>query len=190
VATGYLSPLGWAEVASELPSWGHGSGHVCLSRQTGRCPRHTAAIRRKRLQRASTRECPDGDGAEAGAAGVRLAATSLVYASPGLLTDLRQSTNDRNRNGACFRLRERFPSWEAVRDAPVAEVEEAIRPGGISRITSARIRGTLAAIAPGGGLPRRPRRRDGAQSPGEAARAPRGRAQDRGVRAPVRARDA
>jgi endonuclease-3 len=63
-----------------------------------------------------------------------------------ILTVLSQSTNDRNRDVAYLRLRERFPSWEAVRDAPVEEVEEAIRPGGISKVKSARIQAILEAI--------------------------------------------
>ena len=63
-----------------------------------------------------------------------------------VLTVLSQSTNDRNRDVAYLRLRERFPSWEAVRDAPVAEIEEAIRPGGISKVKSARIQAILQAI--------------------------------------------
>jgi endonuclease III len=63
-----------------------------------------------------------------------------------ILTVLSQSTNDRNRDMAYGRLRERFPSWEAVRDAPVEEIEEAIRPGGISRVKSARIQAILRAI--------------------------------------------
>ncbi len=63
-----------------------------------------------------------------------------------VLTVLSQSTNDRNRDVAYLRLRERFPSWEAVRDAPLAEIEEAIRPGGISRVKSARIQAILRAI--------------------------------------------
>jgi endonuclease-3 len=72
-----------------------------------------------------------------------------------VLTVLSQSTNDRNRDVAYLRLRERFADWEAVRDAPVDEIEEAIRPGGISKVKSARIRSILAAItetAPGGEL--------------------------------------
>jgi endonuclease-3 len=64
-----------------------------------------------------------------------------------VLTVLSQSTNDRNRDVAYLRLRERFPSWEQVRDAPVAEVEETIRPGGISRVKSRRIQAILRAIA-------------------------------------------
>ncbi len=67
-----------------------------------------------------------------------------------ILTVLSQSTNDRNRDVAFLRLRGRFPSWEAVRDAPLAAVEEAIRPGGISRVKSARIQAILRAIAPAG----------------------------------------
>jgi endonuclease-3 len=65
-----------------------------------------------------------------------------------VLTVLSQSTNDRNRDVAYFRLRDRFDSWESVRDAPVEAVEAAIRPGGISRVKSARIRDILTAIAP------------------------------------------
>lgn len=70
-----------------------------------------------------------------------------------VLTVLSQSTNDRNRDVAYLRLRERLPSWEAVMRAPVEEVEEAIRPGGISKVKSARIKAILQAIAAGGGRP-------------------------------------
>jgi endonuclease-3 len=63
-----------------------------------------------------------------------------------ILTVLSQSTNDRNRDVAYLRLRTRFASWEAVRDAPVARIEEAIRPGGISRVKAARIQAILRAI--------------------------------------------
>jgi endonuclease-3 len=63
-----------------------------------------------------------------------------------VLTVLSQSTNDRNRDVAYERLRERFPSWEAVRDAPVEDVEAAIRPGGISQVKSRRIQDILEAL--------------------------------------------
>jgi endonuclease III len=76
-----------------------------------------------------------------------------------VLTVLSQSTNDRNRDVAFLRLRTRFPSWHAVRDAPVAEIEEAIRPGGISKVKSVRIQAILRAIsdtpAPGRDWPAR-----------------------------------
>src|SRR5919109_2174116 len=63
-----------------------------------------------------------------------------------VLTVLSQSTNDRNRDVAFLRLRDRFPAWEAVRDAPVEEVEAAIRPGGISKVKSVRIQAILRAL--------------------------------------------
>jgi len=63
-----------------------------------------------------------------------------------ILTVLSQSTNDRNRDVAFLRLRARFPSWSAVRDAPVEEVEAAIRPGGISKVKSQRIQDILRAL--------------------------------------------
>ena len=63
-----------------------------------------------------------------------------------VLTVLSQSTNDRNRDVAYLRLRERFTTWEEVMRAPVGEVEEAIRPGGISRVKSVRIQAILEAI--------------------------------------------
>lgn len=75
-----------------------------------------------------------------------------------VLTVLSQSTNDRNRDVAFLRLRERFAKpghpidYEAVLAAPVADVEEAIRPGGISKVKSARIQAILAAIAESGSL--------------------------------------
>jgi endonuclease-3 len=64
-----------------------------------------------------------------------------------VLTVLSQSTNDRNRDVAFLRLRSRFPAWEAVRDAPVGEIEEAIRPGGISKVKSVRIQAILRAMS-------------------------------------------
>ena len=75
-----------------------------------------------------------------------------------ILTVLSQSTNDRNRDVAYLALRERFrcDTWVRVRDAPVDEIEAAIRPGGISKVKSARIKSILRAItdtAPDHGAP-------------------------------------
>jgi endonuclease III len=63
-----------------------------------------------------------------------------------ILTVLSQSTNDRNRDVAFLRLRARFPDWAAVREAPVEDVEAAIRPGGISKVKSERIQAILRAL--------------------------------------------
>jgi endonuclease III len=81
-----------------------------------------------------------------------------------VLTVLSQSTNDRNRDVAYLRLRARFASWEAVREAPVREVEEAIRPGGISKVKSVRIQAILRAISE---RPREPAGATGELSLGE-----------------------
>jgi endonuclease-3 len=64
-----------------------------------------------------------------------------------VLTVLSQSTNDRNRDIAFLRMRARFPTWEAVRDAQLAALEQEIRPGGISKVKSVRIQAILRAIA-------------------------------------------
>lgn len=63
-----------------------------------------------------------------------------------VLTVLSQSTNDRNRDVAFLRLRERFPTWAAVRDAPIDEVEAAIKPGGLHVQKSRRIVAMLQAL--------------------------------------------
>ena len=64
-----------------------------------------------------------------------------------VLTVLSQNTNDRNRDVAYARLRERFSSWDEVREAPIEELEDAIRPGGLAPTKSVRIRQILEAIA-------------------------------------------
>jgi endonuclease-3 len=59
---------------------------------------------------------------------------------------LSQNTTDRNRDVAFARLRERFPAWEQVRDAPTEEVEEAIKPGGLSPTKAPRIQEILGEL--------------------------------------------
>jgi endonuclease-3 len=61
-------------------------------------------------------------------------------------TILSQNTNDGNRDRAYERLRERFPTWEEVRDAPTEEVEEAIRPGGLAPTKAPRIQAVLREL--------------------------------------------
>jgi endonuclease-3 len=63
-----------------------------------------------------------------------------------ILTVLSQSTSDRNRDVAFLRLRERFAGWAAVRDAPPAAVEDAIRPGGLAPTKAPRIQAILLAL--------------------------------------------
>jgi endonuclease III len=61
-------------------------------------------------------------------------------------TVLSQHTSDVNSERAFARLKERFPTWEQVADAPVEEVAEAIRCGGIADQKARRIQQILAAI--------------------------------------------
>ncbi|MDQ2621817.1 MAG: endonuclease III [Actinomycetota bacterium] len=61
-------------------------------------------------------------------------------------TVLSQATSDLNRDRAFDRLASSFGSWEAVRDAPVEAVEEAIRPGGLSRQKAPRIQAVLREL--------------------------------------------
>jgi endonuclease-3 len=61
-------------------------------------------------------------------------------------TILSQHTNDLNRDRAFNGLVDRFGTWGAVRDAPVSAVEEAIRPGGLSKQKAPRIQDVLGAL--------------------------------------------
>jgi endonuclease-3 len=61
-------------------------------------------------------------------------------------TILSQNTNDVNRDKAFDKLRERFPTWEAVRDAPEKEVIEAVRIAGLANQKGPRIQKVLRQI--------------------------------------------
>jgi endonuclease-3 len=60
---------------------------------------------------------------------------------------LSQNTTDVNRDRAFERLRQRFPTWEAVRDAEVAAIAGAIRPAGLARTKAPRIKEALQTIS-------------------------------------------
>jgi endonuclease-3 len=61
-------------------------------------------------------------------------------------TILSQNTNDNNRDKAFNALHDRFPTWEAVRDAPASDVIEAIRPAGLGNQKGPRIQKVLQQI--------------------------------------------
>lgn len=61
-------------------------------------------------------------------------------------TILSQNTNDLNRDKAFNRLKEKFESWEDVRDAPEKEVIEAIRTAGLANQKGPRIQEALREI--------------------------------------------
>jgi endonuclease III len=61
-------------------------------------------------------------------------------------TVLSQHTSDVNSERAFAQLKERFPNWEQVADAPEDRVADAIRAGGIANQKARRIQQILAAI--------------------------------------------
>jgi endonuclease III len=63
-----------------------------------------------------------------------------------IATILSQSTTDLNSGRAYATLRERFPNWEEVLDAPITEVYDAIKAAGLGNIKAARIQQTLRAV--------------------------------------------
>jgi endonuclease III len=63
-----------------------------------------------------------------------------------VLTILSQNTSDRNRDVAYERLRDRFASWEEVREAPVSLLADAIRPGGLAETKAPRIQAVLTEL--------------------------------------------
>ena len=63
-----------------------------------------------------------------------------------VLTILSQNTSDVNRDRAYARMRERFPTWEKVRDAPEADLVDALRPGGLANSKAPRIQAVLRSL--------------------------------------------
>ncbi len=61
-------------------------------------------------------------------------------------TILSQNTNDTNRDRAFEALKERYPAWEEVRDAPEEQVIETIRTAGLANQKGPRIQTILQAI--------------------------------------------
>jgi endonuclease-3 len=75
-------------------------------------------------------------------AGPRLDAVSEL-----VLTILSQNTADTNSFRAFTALRERYPTWQAVLEAPTDELVEVIRPGGLAPTKAPRIQHVLAEVA-------------------------------------------
>lgn len=61
-------------------------------------------------------------------------------------TILSQNTNDVNRDRAFHALRHRFPTWEAVMDAPEEEIIDAVRVAGLANQKGPRIKAVLQQI--------------------------------------------
>lgn len=63
-----------------------------------------------------------------------------------VLTILSQNTSDVNRDRAFGAMRLRYPTWEQVAEAPVDELRDAIRPGGLANTKAPRIQQVLREI--------------------------------------------
>jgi endonuclease-3 len=61
-------------------------------------------------------------------------------------TILSQNTSDVNSGRAFRQLKERFPDWEEAAEARTAEIEKAIRSGGISKVKAERIKTLLQTV--------------------------------------------
>jgi endonuclease-3 len=61
-------------------------------------------------------------------------------------TILSQNTSDVNSGRAFESLKQRFPTWSAVMEAPTIELAEAIHVGGLAQIKAARIQAVLQRI--------------------------------------------
>ena len=62
-------------------------------------------------------------------------------------TIISQNTNDRNRDIAFAKLKETYPSWDEVRDAPTENVIACIRNAGLANQKAPRIQKVLRAIS-------------------------------------------
>ena len=62
-------------------------------------------------------------------------------------TFLSQNTNDVNRDRAFDSFRAKFPTWEEVRDAPEAEIIEAVRIAGLAKTKGPNIQRALRQIS-------------------------------------------
>ncbi len=71
-------------------------------------------------------------------------------------TVLSQHTSDINSERAFAALKAQFRTWEEVRDAPTAEVTDAIRSGGLAVIKARRIQAVLRALTDEQGCVRLP----------------------------------
>ena len=63
-----------------------------------------------------------------------------------VLTLLSQNTSDTNSGRAFQQLLKRYPNWDAVLAAPVDELEDTIRPGGLAKTKAPRMQALLGQL--------------------------------------------
>lgn len=62
-------------------------------------------------------------------------------------TILSQSTTDANRDRGFYALKEKYPDWESVRDAPTEDVIATVRPAGLANQKGPRIQESLRYVS-------------------------------------------
>ncbi len=63
-----------------------------------------------------------------------------------VLTLLSQNTSDANSGRAFSRLLQMYPDWQSMVEAPTADIEEAIRPGGLAPTKAPRLQAMLREV--------------------------------------------
>ncbi len=63
-----------------------------------------------------------------------------------VMTILSQHTSDKNSERAYDNLRDAYPTWDGVREAPVGDIADTIRSGGLADAKAPRIKNVLGAI--------------------------------------------
>ena len=61
-------------------------------------------------------------------------------------TILSQNTSDGNRDKGFYGLKERYPDWESVMNAPVDDIRDTIRPAGLANQKAPRIQNALRVV--------------------------------------------
>ncbi len=61
-------------------------------------------------------------------------------------TILSQNTSDGNRDKGFYALKERYPDWESVMNAPVEDIRDTIRPAGLANTKAPRIQNALQVV--------------------------------------------
>ena len=61
-------------------------------------------------------------------------------------TILSQSTSDVNRDKGFYALKERYPDWESVMNAPTEDIRDTIRPAGLANQKAPRIQNALKIV--------------------------------------------
>lgn len=130
----YSSPLPAEGAGGPYASFGRPSEEDIRAVHRALCLLHPEFSERKRAEATAKTEREGGCGER------KLVLDALVG------TILSQNTTDVNSHRAFASLKQAFPTWAEVLKAPSAQVEEAIRSGGLAAIKTARVKVILQTL--------------------------------------------